>query len=175
MLEYKEPLISKASVEGANYQFPPYPNWPDNYKRPDFEKWKKEAKESFSRNLVITLLYFLELPVKDISQLMQLSESRIRSIVKITKNRLFGKNYKSSIQEVEVLSGLLNDKRNDMRQYASLMIESLKGNAPEIKAVLYVLSVFGIRDVDDIRLFHNSIEFLEKSIGPVNLEKYEAS
>lgn len=172
MLEYKEPDLATKIVENGEYKFPPYSCWPSIYIKPDINKWRNAAKPSFTRNLIITLLHYFNVTSVEITGLMELSDSRIRAILKSTKKRLFGKNYTPSIEEIQIMLPLLRDKSKTMREYASQRIENLEGNMPELKAIFHALSMSNY-DSTDIQLYHHVICYLESKVGEIDINKYE--
>lgn len=173
MLEYKPPTTSKTNVDASEYKHPPHSSWPTELNKPDFDKWRKFSKKGLTRNLIALLFFYFEISVKEISDFLELSESRVRTIIKTTQKHLFGVRYKTSKEEQDLLFPLYihNDAR--MRSYAAKRIAELEGNSRELKAIFHALSIVYWKEFDDIRLCHHALTFLERRLKNIDFHQYE--
>jgi hypothetical protein len=72
----------------------PEAEWPNVFVYPDFQSWQKTTKQSAVRNLICLLLYELGFSTENIAKHLDLSESRALQIARITRLKVFGKDYK---------------------------------------------------------------------------------
>lgn len=178
MLQFKTPNCLNLKVEGE-YTFIPLILWPSAYTRPDFALWREKYKESAVRNLIALLFYYKEISVSEISSFLDISDSRVRSLIKATKKRLFGSRYIPSKKLLDwhlkenLADSLLNTEVSVMRKkYRLETIDELQGNKREIQAVLYAIDRL-MSDTKDLILFHHALDFAVQLGKPLDLACYE--
>jgi len=169
MIEFK--VSPSAHIQpDKSYIHPPFVIWPTRYRKPNFNSWIKEEENSACRNLIALLLFYSDERISSIAQYLGISSSRTATLIRKTKQKLFGKTYISSDEELKTNLRLLAIS-NISLTYLHEKINETKSNRYEITAIFFALDYF-TQSGNNMRLFHNTIEYLQSKNKMKDLSSY---